>query len=61
MEFKKRAKVKTSDVYYDLFDGGYIKPEKLLVASDAERVNAALATIREFLQEAEDKGVLVFM
>lgn len=60
MQFKKRARVSTDNVYYDLFEGGYIVPSKLLEKEDAERVSAAIETIRLFLQEAEDKGVVVF-
>ena len=30
MKFKKDAEITTSDFWYDLFDGGYIKPENLL-------------------------------
>ena len=46
----------TSDFWYDLTSGGYIKPEELVVAEDAKKVNAAIAVIQEFektLEEAE--------
>ena len=39
----------TTDFYYDLFLGGYIEPEKYLEnESDAQKVNDAIATIKEF-------------
>lgn len=41
----------TTVFYYDLFLGGYIKPEIYLEnESDAEKVNEAIATIREFYE-----------
>lgn len=39
----------TTDFYYDLFLGGYIDPEKYLENyNDAQKVNDAIATIKEF-------------
>ena len=51
--------VYTSDPYYDLFDGGYIKPSELL--ADDEQVKAvteAIEVVRTFIEEAFGNGVL---
>ena len=60
MRFKKRKEpIYTNDLYYDLFDGGYIDPKELLVnKEDMDKVNKAVDTISSFLVEAEAKGVL---
>ena len=38
----------SADFYYDLFDGGYIKPEHFVDAESADKINAAMDIIREF-------------
>ena len=49
----------TNEPHYDLFDGGYIKPEELLEnPSEAKEVNEAIVLVRQFLDEAENAGVL---
>ncbi len=49
----------SSDFYYDLFEGGYIKPEKMLVEKeDAKKVNDAIKLVKKFLEEAEEAGAL---
>ncbi len=60
MDFKfKKTKVETSDAYYDLFEGGYIKPEKMLLdAEQATVVNNAIEVVKNFLDQASDAGVL---
>ena len=59
LNFKDGAEpVSSSEPHYDLFDGGYISPNKLLEPEDAERVNDAVALIHQFLEEAEDNGLL---
>lgn len=60
MKFKEDAKsVSSADVYYDLFEGGYIKPEDWLEDSlDLQIVRFAIQTIDEFLIKAEDKGLI---
>ena len=61
MRFKKSAKtIITMDPYYDLFEGGYIKPYDLLKRKDAEAVTAAVALITEFFDEGEEAGLLEF-
>ena len=52
-------KVCTSDFWYDLTKGGYIKPELMLEdADEARRVRLAINVILQFQQDAMDKGVL---
>jgi arginine/ornithine N-succinyltransferase beta subunit len=60
MRFKELDEpVFTTEPYYDLFDGGYIKPCELLAdEADIKSVEQAIQTIRKFLQEAEDEEVL---
>jgi hypothetical protein len=38
----------TADFYYDLFDGGYIKPEHFIDEESAHKVNEAMELIRQF-------------
>ena len=50
----------TSDLYYDLFECGYIKPEDLLEnEEDIDKVKQAILTINEFLDGAIDKELIV--
>jgi len=59
MKIKKDASpVSTSEPYYDLFEGGYIKPDELLEAEDAGRVKAAVNLITSFFAELEDAGLI---
>jgi hypothetical protein len=54
----KPDETSSSDPYYDLFDGGYIEPDKFLVPEDAAKVNAAIATVKEFLELLEENELL---
>jgi hypothetical protein len=59
-KFKEGVEVSSSEPYYDLTDGGYIKPEDLLKhPAQARRVVEAIEILRDFLHQAEDEGVLV--
>lgn len=41
----------SDDVYYDLFDGGYLSPEKFLSnEKDIQKVKDAIALIEEYLE-----------
>lgn len=61
MEFVKKAKIVTDDFYYDLFDDGYIKPEKLLKnQEDIDKVKNAIEIIKDFKESAEDKDILEY-
>jgi len=61
MKFKPvTEEVTTDSPYYDLFDGGYIKPELMLASErDVDKVYDAMYTIQQFLEEAEEAGHLV--
>ena len=60
MEFKENAEIiDTSDFWYDLFDGGYIEPEKLLInEEDIEKINNAIKILKRFNIELENKGLI---
>ena len=61
MEFVKKAKIVTDDFFYDLFDGGYINPEKLLKnQEDIDKVKNAIKVIKDFKDSAEDKDILEY-
>jgi len=62
MEFVKKAKIVTDDFFYDLFDGGYIKPEKLLKnQEDIEKVKEAIKVISDFKDSAEDNDIIQYL
>jgi hypothetical protein len=60
MDFKKRKEpVYYSDFWYDLTDGGYIKPEALLKdKGEARAVREAIELLQRFGDEAEEAGVI---
>jgi hypothetical protein len=60
MKFKSlKEPIGTSDPYYDLFDGGYFKPEKLLAdKEEIVAINAAIKLIKQYLSEAEEQGAI---
>ena len=50
----------TNDLYYDLFEGGYINPEDLLEnKEEIDKVKQAILTINKFLDGAIDKELIV--
>ena len=50
----------TGELYYDLFDGGYINPEDLLKnEDDIIEVREAILTIQTFLAEAQEAGKII--
>jgi len=62
MKFEKNARITTSDFWYDITDGGYIKPENLLEnKADVLAVKKAIETLEDFRQSAEDQDVLEVM
>lgn len=63
MKFKKaKEPIYSSDPYYDLFDGGAIKPEKLLVdKAEAKLVRESIKKVRAFLDEAVEVGAIEFV
>jgi len=59
MKFKKDAKPTcSSDLWYDLTDGGYIKPHDFLEEKDAQAVTDAVQVIMDFFAGMEDNGLL---
>lgn len=59
MNFKEDAEpVYTSEPHYDLMVGGYIKPEDLLEAEDAAKVTEAIKLVNQFMEEAEEVGLI---
>lgn len=58
-EFKEDAFVSSDDPWYDLTDGGYIKPEDLLVdQKQAKMVADAVKLLRDFMRQLEDNEIL---
>jgi hypothetical protein len=59
MKFKEGSKIETGDFYYDLFYGGYIKPEDILVnKDDIIKVNNAIRVLEEFESSATEQGII---
>lgn len=59
MEFKENARITTDDLFYDLFLGGYIKPENILVnEDDIAIVNNAIDVIQDFYNSAEEADII---
>ncbi len=55
MKLKKDATLITDDFWYDLFDGGYIKPEKLLDnQEDIDSVEEAISILEDFRASLDD-------
>jgi hypothetical protein len=65
MKFKKLKEdeiIATDDFWYDLFYGGYIDPEKLLVHSeDIEKVKEAIEVLKEFEEELNDNDLIYYV
>ena len=62
-KFSQDDDITTSDdYYYDLFDGGYIKPMEMLETQEQiDIVDNAVAIIESFLAAAEEAGKLESM
>ena len=59
-KFKEGAEVYSSDWFYDMTYGGYIKPEELLEdEKQVAEVKSALQTIMRFFEEAEENEVIL--
>lgn len=56
MKIKKGLTITSGDFWYDLTDGGYLKPEKICEnKEDAEQVIAAIQIIKEFQESCEEQ------
>lgn len=54
MKIKKDCNVSTSEFWYDLTDGGYLKPEEICeYKNDAWRVMDAIKIVKEFQESCE--------
>ena len=62
MKIKDGGEIGVDDFMYDLFDGGYIRPDELLEDSeDIKKVLDAMKTIKEFEEALEKSGRLTEM
>lgn len=60
MEFNNKVVNTSSEPYYDLFVGGYLKPEEMLVnPNEISMVKNAIKIVKQFLDEAEEKELLI--
>jgi hypothetical protein len=56
IKIKKGLKISTADFWYDITDGGYLKPEEICeLPEDAKRIRAALAILEDFRDSCEKK------
>ncbi len=58
MLIKEGLEISTDDFWYDLTDGGYLKPSEICENSeDAAKVNKAVEVIRDFANSCEEQIV----
>ena len=56
MKIKEGTEVSTSEFWYDLTSGGYLRPDEILEnENDIEKVKQAIDTLMEFEQSCEDQ------
>jgi len=56
MKIKKGLKISTAEFWYDLTDGGYLKPDKICaLKEDAEKVKEAIAVLKDFESSCEEQ------
>lgn len=56
MKIKDNCEASTAEFWYDLTDGGYLNPEDILEnKEDVERVNKAIAVIKDFERSCEEQ------
>lgn len=61
MEYQKDVKIVTDDFWYDLTDGGYIKPEEILAdGKDIAKIKDAIETIARWKFDMEEKGIIEY-
>lgn len=61
MEYVKDAQIVTDDFWYDLTDGGYIRPEELLKnEEDINKIKDALKIIMDWKSEMEEKEIIQY-
>lgn len=58
-KFDEEQRVYTTDWAYDLFEGGYIDPDQLLLDEEQrEKLKEAIETVHDFIQQGITIGVL---
>ena len=55
------TKVITNDFYYDLFHGGYIKPEGQLTKDSAQKVREAVFVIKAYQRVLEESNIIDYL
>lgn len=56
------SKIETSDFWYDLTDGGYIRPQDILCEpKQITRVNEALKVLLDFKRSLEQAGMVEYL
>lgn len=56
MRIKKNLKISTDGFWYDLTDGGYLKPEEICAdKKDVIRIKEALIVLEDFRQSCEEQ------
>lgn len=56
MKLKENLEISTDDFYYDLFEGGYINPEEMLIDNDdIIAVENAINVIENFKKSCEQQ------
>jgi len=56
MKVKKGLEISTSEFWYDLTDGGYLKPEEICEnEEDAKKVIEAIKIIEDFRDSCEEQ------
>ena len=57
MKIKQNLKIYTYDFWYDLFDGGYLKPETILEdVADGDTGQRAIALLKQFRAACEEQS-----
>jgi hypothetical protein len=61
MKFIEGIRVETDDFWYDLTDGGYIKPENILLDDeDIEKIKNAIHLLIEWKRQMGSRGILQY-
>lgn len=55
---KEAESVFSSDFWYDLFDGGYFKPENFLEKNSAKHVRSAMDVLLKYREELEERELI---
>ena len=56
MKIKKGLEISTGDFWYDLTDGGYLKPDEICEnPEDAKKVEEAVKVIKDFQDSCEEQ------